>query len=102
MDAEETEDEETTNDEDEEETKEHGPRLGLGDLLASSRPIREGYLIKKGGQRHSWRQRWFVLTTQWLLYFENAKCLKEKGRISLLNVISVSKRDKNKNQPPIF
>src|SRR5690606_8171910 len=33
--------------------------------------IRSGYLLKKGGNRHNWKKRWFVLDATRIQYFEN-------------------------------
>lgn len=33
--------------------------------------LRSGYLMKKGGNRHNWKKRWFVFDSSKFQYFEN-------------------------------
>jgi PH domain/C2 domain/PX domain/Permuted papain-like amidase enzyme, YaeF/YiiX, C92 family len=60
--------------------------------------IRSGYLIKKGQTRHSWKLRWFILTTEWLYYYDKPKTKdgelsRLKGKIAVGDILAVVKRD---------
>ena len=47
--------------------------------------MKKGQMTKKGHLRHTWKMRWFVLTTTDLLYYESKESLVKKV-ISLLSV----------------
>eukprot|EP01105_Mastigella_eilhardi_P006567 TRINITY_DN1809_c1_g2_i1.p2 TRINITY_DN1809_c1_g2~~TRINITY_DN1809_c1_g2_i1.p2 ORF type:complete len:574 (+),score=147.43 TRINITY_DN1809_c1_g2_i1:2072-3793(+) len=45
--------------------------------------VKQGFLTKKGGNRHNWTQRWFVLKMKYLYYFQSPKERIPKGVICL-------------------
>ena len=42
--------------------------------------MKEAQMIKKGHVRHTWKMRWFVLTTTDLFYYETKESLVKKVR----------------------
>eukprot|EP01117_Protostelium_nocturnum_P015191 TRINITY_DN5858_c0_g3_i1.p1 TRINITY_DN5858_c0_g3~~TRINITY_DN5858_c0_g3_i1.p1 ORF type:complete len:1023 (+),score=305.38 TRINITY_DN5858_c0_g3_i1:105-3173(+) len=61
--------------------------------LKESGIIKEGALSKKGGNRHNWSNRWFVLTSTHLCYFKKQTDAKPCGQISLYgSKVSLSNR----------
>jgi uncharacterized small protein (DUF1192 family) len=47
--------------------------------------LKQGLLHKKGGKRHNWKKRWFVLKKQFLYYFGSRTDETPKGVIDLTN-----------------
>eukprot|EP01103_Thecamoeba_quadrilineata_P014176 TRINITY_DN4151_c0_g1_i1.p1 TRINITY_DN4151_c0_g1~~TRINITY_DN4151_c0_g1_i1.p1 ORF type:complete len:633 (+),score=128.48 TRINITY_DN4151_c0_g1_i1:13-1911(+) len=55
--------------------------------------VREGYLVKKGGERRNWKTRWFVLRFNHLSYYAKPGDVKPKGALILTTAsMGVSKR----------
>ena len=52
--------------------------------------MKKGQMTKKGHLRHTWKMRWFVLTTTDLFYYESKESLVKKV-ILLLSVFIYSK-----------
>ena len=47
--------------------------------------VSRGWLMKKGRKRRNWKRRYFVLSDDWssISYYEDERCLKERGRVNL-------------------
>lgn len=47
--------------------------------------VSRGWLMKKGRKRRNWKRRYFVLSEDWsaISYYEDERCLKERGRVHL-------------------
>eukprot|EP00053_Salpingoeca_punica_P008627 m.77202 g.77202 ORF g.77202 m.77202 type:complete len:397 (-) comp14684_c0_seq1:164-1354(-) len=59
---------------------------GDGTTSAFVNPERNGWLVKEGGARKTWRRRWFTLCNNCIYYFENNNDDKPKGTIPLENL----------------
>ena len=51
---------------------------------------RQGYLVKKGGNRRNWRRRWFVLNAKELSYFADQTSAAPLGTIPLAKIRAVA------------
>lgn len=56
--------------------------------------LKTGFMRKKGGLRHNWTERWFVLTTSALTYFASRSDTQAKGRIMLRDATLGQVKDK--------
>lgn len=56
--------------------------------------LKTGFMRKKGGLRHNWTERWFVLTTSALSYFASRSDTQAKGRILLRDATLGQVKDK--------
>ena len=70
----------------------HPKRIGGDHKL-----VKEGYLTKMGAVRHSWKERWFILSDKGLFYYKNEKDNKLLGFLKLDNKCTLSTGARNKN-----
>ncbi|PRP86422.1 myotubularin-related protein 2 [Planoprotostelium fungivorum] len=62
------------------------PQLGLSQSLFSLTDqgiLKQGFLLKKGGNRHNWKSRWFICTPHYVCYFKKQTDQKPCGQVSL-------------------
>lgn len=56
----------------------------LNDMLPD-RSVREGWLVKQGGHRKTWKKRYFILKTNFVCYYKDSKNLKRPQGVIDLN-----------------
>src|SRR3990167_2754552 len=71
-------------------------QIGTRVVVADQEIIKEGSLEKKGAKRRNWNQRWFVLKSKYLFYYNNNTEKILKGYIYLKNCTIESSYNKKK------